>query len=71
MDKTRSFKILGGITAAGLHGFAALARAPQSPRPPSCAPVSEVFVISGGRLRRQALEIQQIEFRRLADQAGQ
>src|SRR5260370_17952583 len=31
----------------------------------------EVFVISGGRFCRQALENQQVEFRRLADEAGQ
>jgi hypothetical protein len=41
------------------------------PRPQPCAEGGEVFVISAGRPCRQPLEKQQIEFRRLADQAGQ
>src|ERR1700720_3631572 len=37
----------------------------------ACARGGEVFVISGGGSGRHPLKIQQIEFRRLADEAGQ
>jgi hypothetical protein len=71
MNKTRSFNILGGVRDAWMHSFAAFALPEQSPRPPFCARGGEVFVISGGRFCRQPLENQQIEFRRLADDARQ
>jgi hypothetical protein len=31
MNKTRSFNILGGMAAAGMHSFAAFAEAAQTP----------------------------------------
>src|SRR3979411_1213621 len=58
VNKTRSFNILAGIADPGTYSFAAFAPAKQSPRPQSCAGVSEVFVISDGRFCRQALENQ-------------
>jgi hypothetical protein len=53
-----------------MHRFAAFAGAEQTPLPQPCPPEREVFVISGRRFCRQPLENQQIERRRLPDEAG-
>ena len=71
VNNTRSFNILGGIHGTGMHSFAAFAPAAQIPRAAIMRTGSEVFVISGNRFGRQPLENQQIEFRCLADEAGQ
>jgi hypothetical protein len=47
-----------------MRSFAAFAPAKQSPEMRSCTAVSEVFVISAGPICRQ------IEFQRLAEEAG-
>jgi hypothetical protein len=54
-----------------MHSFAAFAPTVRSSRPQPCAASGEVFVISGRRFRRQPLEKQEIEFRRLTDEARQ
>jgi len=53
-----------------MRSFAAFAPAKQSPETRSCTAVSEVFVISAGPICRQPLEKQEIEFQRLAEEAG-
>jgi hypothetical protein len=70
MNKTRSFNILGKARNPVMRSFAAFAPAKQSPETRSCTAVSEVFVISAGPICRQPLERQEIEFQRLAEEAG-
>ena len=71
VNKTRSFDILGAVQAPECTVLLHLFRRGKAAASEPCTGASEVFVKSGGRLGRQPLEKPQIEFRRLADEAGQ
>ena len=65
------YGVLRAVPGLWLHSYAASDPPPHSPRRQTCAAGGEVFVKSASRFCRQPLEIQQIGFRRLTDEAGQ